>query len=191
MPRRTSEFREMRDYQEAVAGKQKGVALFGHRRDLAQYYDDIERNQDRSNFFGRVLYPENSIRKQINGGMWEYDKNKAFWAGAIDSGQTFVLVSDIAHYKTSGGTVDEIFWLQDNGYRFEPNPQNPIQTIALPSQTPVFDRHIRNYNNGCGDESESMQIRVQRLISIRDNLIQQRVMLLSQGISSYPRIMMD
>ena len=99
-----------------------------------------------------------------------------------------MLVSNIAHYKTSGGTVDEIFWLQDNGYRFEPNPQNPIQTIAVPSQTPVINRYIRNYNNGYGDESEPMQIRIQRLISIRNNLIQQRAMLLSQGITLYPGI---
>ena len=177
MPKRTSEFREMQDYKEAVVGKQKGQAFFGHRGDLAQYYTDINDNQERSEIFGRVLYPESAARRRINGGVWDYEKNKAFWAGAIDSGQTFVLVSDIGHYRASGGTVDEIFWLQDNGYHFQSNPHNLTQTIAVPPQIPVIDPYIRDYNTGYGPESEPRQERLQRLDTIRANILQQRAML--------------
>jgi len=180
MPKRTKEFRSMPDYQEAVIGKQKGCVLFGHRRDLSQYYSDIDQHQEQSIYLGRILYPESQRRKQINGGIWEYDKNKAFWAGAIDCGQTFVLVSDIAHYRASGGTVDEMFWLQDNGYSFEPNSQNPHQTMALPPQIPLANPQIKNYNNGYGDESESMQAKQQRLVAIRGSILQQRAALMAQ-----------
>ena len=41
MPKRTSEFRQMQDYREAVVGTQKGRALFGHRQDLTQYYTRV------------------------------------------------------------------------------------------------------------------------------------------------------
>lgn len=84
--------------------------------------------------YGGIFNPR--LRIDISTGMpeqWEYPKNQAFWAGAIDAGKSFLLLTPIDHY---GGyisyTVHEMFWLEDNGYTFTPNSCNIQQTLAIP-----------------------------------------------------------
>lgn len=77
MPRSTSEFKGMSDYQEAFQNAGKNFIFIGHPDDLENYKQDIDHNQEDSQYFGCVLFPE---RRQED---WNYEKNKAFFAGAI------------------------------------------------------------------------------------------------------------
>lgn len=60
---------------------------------------DIEKHPDKkdSSYFGAFFYPDQDI-----GGKWTYEKNKAFMAGAIDAGRTFILVTDIVESYNGG-----------------------------------------------------------------------------------------
>jgi hypothetical protein len=135
MPRSIDTFSATIDYHEALAGAAKGPVFFGHRASLAHYYADIDAQDTASMYHGRVLYSEHATRP--DGKNWTYEKNQAFWAGIIKTNQRLILVSDINDYRQAGGgTVDELFWLQDNGYIFLPDPSNPIHTLAEPPAIP-------------------------------------------------------
>ncbi|CAL7963473.1 hypothetical protein GAMM_40290 [Gammaproteobacteria bacterium] len=134
----TSQFRDAIDYKEAFANKGKGPIFIGHRPDLAEYYNDIDKEGDSSMYYGCVLYPESPTRK--DGRKWTYEKNQAFWAGAIDSNRDFLLINNINDYKMCGGTIDELLWLKDNGYEFSMNEDNTV--LATPSVTIRSEEHI-------------------------------------------------
>ena len=52
---------------------------------------------------------------------WSYEKNQAFWAGAIEKRRPLVLCSPYHMYhEASNTTIHEMLWLHDNGYTFEP-----------------------------------------------------------------------
>jgi len=169
MPRSTSEFKGLPDYQEAFQNADKEYVFIGHPDDLEEYKQDIYYNQEASQYFGCALLPE---RRQEE---WNYEKNKAFFAGAIDAKRSMLLISNIEHFKVGGTTVDELFWLQDNGYEFRLLQENPLQTLAIP--TNVSDNpQIRDYDKGKGTEKMLSWTarRIRFIESIKNPILQMR-----------------
>lgn len=117
---------------------------------------------------------------------WDYEKNKAFWAGAMDKNRQFILLTDFDSYpgydKKTGnrnkitGTMDEILWLQDNGYNFYPNPANPIQTLCDPPEHPRIERIIKNYRNGYDNGEDCTIQMLDRIKDIKDDILKSRNM---------------
>ena len=177
MPQLTSAFSSHTDYIEAKNGsgyvyfgtkKQKPRKGISYNESLKPFYDDIDKHGENSEYIGRVLYPERRGEK------WTYEKNKAFWAGIIDSERSLVLVTDIMHYNYPTGTVDELLWLEDNGYRFYPNPDNHLQTIAIPHVPP--SKEINDYFCGNGSEGNKNEM-LDRLRNIKDHVLALRLQL--------------
>jgi len=174
MPNPTSFYKNMEDYKEAVEGKRRahGPVFFGSLRTLVHYRDDIKQNNGQSKFYGRVLYPESPHRSDENG--WSYDKNKAFWAGIIDTQQSLILVTDIKFYNRLTGTVDELLWLEDNGYTFTPHPRNPNMTLATPPPAPRENAYIMDYKNGRGEDCDNMHHLIARFKNIKKLILGKR-----------------
>lgn len=123
---------------------------------MRKCWNDLQLNGYRSQFHGRVLFPENEDRKRISfsSACWTPKKNQAFWAGAIAKGRNFELVTDIKFYNKPRikPTKMEIGWLLDNGYRptfnrnglitfVSPGPQNPQDIFLRGYKTrPELDR---------------------------------------------------
>jgi hypothetical protein len=104
---------------------------------------------------------------------WTYEKNQAFWAGAIEKKRRFLLTTDIIHYgRKLTGTVDEILWLQDNGYMFEPYKKDITQTLISPPAN-LNNLIIRDYGNGYGKEGNAKDM-MTRLGDIKKSILQQR-----------------
>jgi len=115
---------------------------------------------------------------------WDYEKNKAFWAGAIDKNRQFILLTDFDSYpgynKKTGnknkitGTMDEILWLEDNGYNFYPNPANLIQTLCEPPEHPRPEKIIKNYRNGYDDGEDCTVHMLDRIQKIKLKILESR-----------------
>jgi hypothetical protein len=199
MPKPTSDFQHLPDYQEAALGKLKGPVYFGTRThcdkynrlrysralarnltaadSLQQYYDDVDANGTHSSYFGRILYPEriNHRGSRADAVEWNYEKNKAFWAGIIDLQQNLTLITDIRHYDFLTGTVDELLWLEDNGYMFAPDPVNPTHTLAQSPIAPPPQPTIRDYGNGKSSEGDTAEM-LARLNTIKYHVLNLRAM---------------
>lgn len=92
---------------------------------------------------------------------WSYEKNMAFWAGAIEKRKPLVLCSPYFMYENvSNTTIHEMLWLHDNGYTFEPmmtgattsnsDYMNQIKVIAIPPSFPLEEEtkvKIIDYRN--------------------------------------------
>lgn len=146
MPKPTSYFQGSDDYKEAQSTQ--AVCYFGSSKfpPILEYRKDVEKNKTTSAYYGRILYPE------ARGGKWSYEVNQAFWAGLIDCGRPLLLVTDINHYNKPTYTVNEILWLNDNGYIFLPDPTTSC-TWAIPPESSKSEREIKDYNNGDGTDS--------------------------------------
>jgi len=131
----TSYFVNYTDYQEGSL-RENGDVLFGSIHHLEPYGADLIKNGRSSFYYGRVLCPE---RKDRQFTPWDYYKNMAFWAGLIDHKRSLLLITDIAQYPNSrnqlSGTLSEIFWLLDNGYAYQPDPDKPQFTYFYPDQS--------------------------------------------------------
>jgi tetratricopeptide (TPR) repeat protein len=174
MPKPTRDFRTTIDYQEAQTATV--ACYFGSLKfdPLKDYRKDVISKGRNSPYFGRVFCPE--ARKNTPEpypGQWTYEKNQAFWAGLIDSNRPLILLTDITFYKFIRGTVDELMWLQDNGYTFLPDTRNPTNTWAIPPETPNPNPAIGDYENGNGPDGNSQQM-LDRLAGIRRNILQQQ-----------------
>ena len=152
MPKYTQHFRNneetRRDYLEG--NERRGSIFFGHSKDLDAFKRDIDQNGTASRYYCRVLYPE------WRGEAWTYEKNKAFWLGAINAGREFILISDINDFKTKGRcTIDEVLWLKDNEYEFRPDygSINEEHTrIFFPLEISRRNPFIVHYNYGRGND---------------------------------------
>jgi hypothetical protein len=145
------DFSQLPGYQEAKHGK--GRVHIGRRQHLYRYWQDVMTHGHQSQYLGSVLCPE------FRGEIWNYEENKAFLAGVIEAGREVVLESDISTEFgaiRNGYTGDELLWLQDNGYIFAPDPENPSLTIAIPPavRTSVS---IVHYNKEKGREDNIRQ----------------------------------
>jgi len=178
MPR-TREYEGSVDYQEGFNGagpvymgakdsrrsRQLGRNL-GEGESLRPYYMDIDRKGVNSVYHHCVLYPE---RRQVGAVReeWTYEKNQAFWAGAIDANREFILVTPIEHYAGSlGFAVKEMLWLVDNGYTFAPEEANLNRTRAIPPHflfRARIEKNINLYDRGRGVVPQ-MVIRRDRII---------------------------
>jgi hypothetical protein len=192
MPKLTSEFSNHPDYIESRSNPwavyfgmigPKYSKVLGRdilpEETLQKFHNDINWRRESSEYIGRVFYPE----RRIPNYKYNYEDNKAFWAGVIDSGKTLVLVTDIMHYTFPTGTVDELLWLKDSGYIFEPDPnsENYLQTIARPNPA-LFQlgKEIKDYRNGKGRDGNKKEM-LARLDKIKDAVREQRKEL-QQGV---------
>lgn len=165
MPHNTNIFQAMTDYQEAQQGH--GPVYFGRRQHVNAPTRPL----------GSALYPER------RGEQWDYEKNKAFFAGAINAQRSFILVSDIETETgalQNGYTCDEIRWLQDVGYTFTPDPNNIRQTVAQPPAVFHQQPSIRDYNKHYGTETDPLQVKIQRFQMVKNDILQQRQTLQQQ-----------
>jgi len=135
--------------------------------------EDIDHYGKKSKYFGRVFYPE--IKNPVTGQRGKYtpQKNRAYWAGAINAGRTFVLRTSIWRYSRLSGTVIEILWLKDNGYTFSFDPNNPTMMICTPPQNKNHDAIIRSYRDACINKIAKQNFYRQRYIGLRTALIDQ------------------
>ncbi len=175
----------MQDYQEALTGgnptlsarqvKQRPI-FFGLRPGIP---NSIPANRRGT---GNYLNP------QGRGEQWTYEKNQAFWAGGIDAGRSFVLITPLEN--SAIGTIrnrytgDEMLWLLDNGYRFEFLPRtngtrNPDAIVAIPPQNRSTQAVIRDYRPNIGVETRNA--RMQKLEPLLADLTQRRNVLLTQN----------
>ena len=144
-PLTDSPFASCKDYHEGK-GDGKSVekpVLIGTRDALKSYADDVDAHHIASRFYGRILRPE------ARGDEWTYKANEAFFAGVIEARRQVVVVSDIANDPHSrlfaGYTCDELFWLHDNGYQFQPYTKDSTKTVAIPPVIPQLLK-IRHYD---------------------------------------------
>jgi hypothetical protein len=198
MLKTTKDFLQNPSYQEANAiqnkpvyiGKQewkneetgKVIRSPGLKRDLGpddvldDYKKDIDINLTNSQYYGCAFYPEKTLDKKGATREQIYEMNKAFIAGAIDANREFILVTDINHYRGVGGTtVDELLWLSDNGYIFEPVPDNIKQTKAIRTN-PAPECIIKDYKSGRGLGIDKNQMN-QRLKEIKGQILDSRAAL--------------
>ena len=128
-------------YQDALRGGQSDLIpiFFGCRPKFTDLQDILPRNESTSK--------SDPILILSAGDRWNYKKNQAFWAGIIDQNRPLILVSDIQDSESGsqiivGYTGDEMMWLSDNKYTFEPYPDYPEFTIAIPPKEPN-PKHLR------------------------------------------------
>lgn len=152
------EFTRTPGYEEAKTAT--SYMYIGRKKDLEKLgeFCDLISHGKSSRYYGCMFYPEPHFAAHPELKRDSYIYNKALIAGAIETGRTFVLVSDLATESgalLNGYTGDELFWLQDNGYTFRPNPENPLQTLAVPPSESHGRKHIRDYNKEQGYEPHS------------------------------------
>jgi len=154
-PKSTKEFLEIPGYAEAK--RAAGYMYIGRKEDLKKLYEfrDLNSYRESSHYYGCMFYPDPHFNLHPELKRNSYIYNKALVAGAIDAGRPFILISDLATESgalSNGYTGDELFWLQDNGYTFKPNPDNPLQTLAMPPTELLDRKYIRDYNKEQGYE---------------------------------------
>lgn len=173
---------EWQDYYEAII--KTDVVYFGSRQQppLEDQYNDLEKNDISSPYYGNVFFPERKTRESQGqkgqGGRetgWTYEKNAAFWAGAITKRRPMLLVTPIQNYTTAigKGTVDEIFWLLDNSYKCFPDPANVNQTWFIPLTEPQLESKLKEYRNGYGQGIKKLDMQ-KRLATLRSEVVNQR-----------------
>lgn len=133
------------DYRVAQDGDISKRIYFGSQNPKCPFphmVEDVRQKGTDSDYYNSVLCPLTGlINREGDNGKWEFYKNMAFWAGGMDAGRTFVLVTNIAWYYNKGkpdpdsGACREILWLLFNGYTAEVDSTNIEYTIFLPSST--------------------------------------------------------
>lgn len=170
----TDYFKSMPDYQEAQQFQEKYAHIGSlNLPPLKEMRDKVITKGVNADCFGDFFCPERT-------GDWSYEKNQAFMAGAIDANRAFILVTDIIEgYQgikaPRSGTVKELLWLKDNGYTFEPHPNNIAWTIAKPPEKPLTSRIIDNY--GYYDKVQSYALAneiINKLHEIKEEVLQKR-----------------
>lgn len=172
MPRKnTTDFQQEKDYQEAR--QTEGMAYFGSPAELVSLREDLALNQRGSEFYGCIFYPE--WRNEYHPDT-VYEQNKAFWAGLIDARRPLTLLTDISKFRGLGNTVDEMFWLQDNGYTFSPDPNHPIQTVVTPpeEEIPPTETFIEDYQKGSWPDKKPPLIFQGQTYSIKRQYLNKR-----------------
>lgn len=141
----TSEFQNMPDYAE---GKNTTHSQFVYLGSFKKSHLPSEQKLESliSDPFpvGKIFYPEHRVKNY----RYDYKDNMAFMAGVIDAGRTVVLVTDIKldHYSNNKSPgANELLWLKENDYSFEPAPDNPIYTLIKPPANFNLTRKITNY----------------------------------------------
>ncbi len=125
---------------------------------------------------GRILHPERKNKQ------WTVEKNMAFVLGGIESGKKFKFLTPLANIANRakrgltgeciikeklGYAAAELLWLQDNGYTFEPDANNPKHTWAMPPTVRVEKGMINPYGHTYEDDVVDQ---IQRVKDIADSL---------------------
>ena len=134
MRKYTSQFRQNQYYTEAFNSKE--FVFFGRKENLQEYRNDLNANGINSIYYRCVFY--------------DYEDNKAFWAGIINSRRSLILETDINAEKLKFGWVcDEILWLYDNNYRFisHPTQDNPAQILVVPPNNYQTQPFVDDYRD--------------------------------------------
>jgi hypothetical protein len=140
----TSQFQQNQYYIEAF--NSEGVVFFGRKENLQEYRNDLTTNGINSIYYRCIFYPE-GINPDYE---YDYEDNKAFWAGIMDSKRSLILETDINAEKLRFGWVcDEILWLYDNNYRFisRPTQNNPTQILVVPPDNYQQQPFVDDYRN--------------------------------------------
>jgi len=138
------------------AKRAHGFMYIGRKRDLEKStaFSDLElhkEHKEASAYYGCMFCPDphfNLHPELKHDPKARYAYNRALVAGAIEASRSFILVSNVATEREAllnGYTADELFWLQDNGYIFKPDPSNPLQTLVEPTTTPR-EHELRYYH---------------------------------------------
>lgn len=158
--------RALPDYCESFTAK--GYIILGREKDTRPY-----RRSDR--YIGRVLNPER------RGEQWTFEKNAAFWLGAIESNKDFLIVTDLdkiaerAKFGRArvelgvGGCVPELLWLEDNGYVFAPDSESRSLSYAISPLTVQRVNFTLDYNHG-----KDLCMESKRVVDIADDVHIQR-----------------
>lgn len=158
------QLRKLEDFREAHDGS--GPIILGRDKEKSPFTLD-------KRYIGRVLNPER------RGDDWNCERNAAFWAGGIEAGAEFKIVSRLNSIVTRaqdgfydyphtdgwyGGAARELLWLEDNGYTFEPSKVDPKITWAVPPQKPVTNASIRiNYGNRTDKDAKEQLDRLEKI----------------------------
>lgn len=132
-----NEYAEMYDFKLANAEEAAKLPIymgslqtdFGAYKDKVKYAQNFDQEPLKSLRY-QVLCPEANYRKimledEPQKGNWTLKKNEAFWAGGIMNGRDFIILVPLKSYQNKvnkmniDGSIKELLWLVDNGYRFE------------------------------------------------------------------------
>lgn len=118
---------------------------------LQHYQQDLCKYGQDSKYYGSIYYPCRADREYA---LNDPVSNQAFWAGAMQVKKTFLLVTPIEHFNYKTGTVFELLWLEDNGYKFSlynHNNRNYIM-ISPPDRSEKNPEIVINDYEGCSDK---------------------------------------
>jgi len=147
MPKSTIDFLANPFYQLANRQPVGAPVYFGSKHSvLSDYVNGIKQSGKASEWWWKVLFFPNETAENK---YYDYEANKAFWAGAIDKRRPMYLVSQTKYFANTwghiGGTHNEILWFQDNGYKAYIDPNNSDWTLFIPSITPQAKLIMKDY----------------------------------------------
>lgn len=156
------QLREWPEYHESRNSVPKKPILLGTRSDKRKSKWHLKPDQMLAHYMkpenfevGTVLCPERDDR------LWSYEMNMAFMLGGIEAGRCFQLITPRTEYESSfiTGTIDELLWLEDNGYSFIINLDNTVSCLP-PLSFPNFDSPavMKRYQGGNGQHGNQAEL---------------------------------
>jgi tetratricopeptide (TPR) repeat protein len=144
----TQDYVDTIDYQEASGRTDE--AYCGSRGlpsgEKTSFYTLVEAiEKGTSDEIGKAFAPGRRGRgREERPGEYTYEKNRAFFAGLMESGRSVSFEMSVDHYNSVTATVNELLWLKDNGYTFmaDPMPDSLRCWAISPVKLPPPDKRV-------------------------------------------------